>query len=197
MEKLPDHLGGGERRCHGDRGALQWAIMKWNIASMLDIGCGRGCVVKDAITFGVDAMGIDGDPGDLHEDKYKYKRDPSMPFLLHDYTVGVAPINREFDLAWSVEFLEHVESEYISNYMPSFQKCKYVIVTHAKPKPGTVNGRSATNHHHVNEQFEDYWFDIFHQYGFDHDSALTKELRAASTMTKNFIRDNGLVFIQR
>lgn len=197
MSTLPTHLGGGERRCHVDKGALSWAIKKWDITSMLDIGCGQGCVIKDAIVFGLEAMGIDGDPGDLHEDEWKYKRDPSMPFLLHDYTTGQAPIDREFDLAWSVEFLEHVEPEYIPNYMPSFQKCKYVIATHAKPKPGTVNGRSATNHHHVNEQFEDYWIDVFSTYGFNYDLALTKELRQASTMTKNFVRENGLVFIKR
>lgn len=197
MSKLPIHLGGGERRCHVDRGALHWAIKKWDIESLLDIGCGQGCVVKEATTFGLDAMGIDGDPGDLHEDEWKFRRDPSIPFLLHDYTNGPVTLDKEFDLAWSVEFLEHVEPDYIVNYMPSFQLCQYAIVTHAKPKPDTINGRSATNHHHVNEQFEEYWFDIFNQYGFDHSPELTKELRKASTMTKNFIRENGLVFIQR
>lgn len=193
---LPLHLGGGERRCHNDLGALKWAMEKWNIKSLLDIGCGKGCVVMDGIKNGLTCLGVDGDPGDLHESEWKFTRPKEMPFLLHDYTVGPAPIEQEFDLCWSVEFLEHVEEKYIPNYIESFKMCKYVIATHAPPKPSTVNGKSATNHHHVNEQYADYWIDVFEHYGFNYDEVLTRDLRLKSTMKKDFIRNNGLVFIR-
>lgn len=189
MRTLPDHLGGGERRCHDDRGALQWAIIKWDLESMIDVGCGQGCVVKDAVVFGLDAMGIDGDPGNLHEDEWRYERSNNVPFVLHDYVEGPAPITREFDLVWSVEFLEHVEEQYMNHYMDTFKKGKYVICTFAPP--------GKEGQHHVNLQPESYWIKKFDEYGFDFDSKATKELRAASTMKKNFVRERGLVFIQR
>lgn len=190
MRKLPEHLGGGERRCHTDRGALQWAIITFNVESMLDIGCGQGCVVKEAITFGLDALGIDGDPGDLHEEEWKFTRSKDLPFLLHDYVTGPAPIEKEsFDLAWSVEFLEHVEEQYMPHYMESFKKCKYVICTFAPP--------GKEGQHHVNCQPESYWIDKFQSYGFEYRSDYTYQLRVASTMTKNFVRERGLLFIRK
>ena len=187
MDKLPEHLGGGERRCHSDTGALQFAIDTWGIKSMIDIGCGRACVVKDAIDMGIDAMGIDGDPGTLHGE-YNFTR-PDVPFLLHDYTEGPAAIDGEYDLCWSVEFLEHVDEKYMDNWMEDVKRCKYVICTHAEPGDG---GR-----HHVNEQYHDYWVEKFDDYGFNFAVDLTQELREASTMTKKFMRQNGLVFIRR
>lgn len=187
MDKLPEHLGGGERRCHNDVGALQWAMKLWDIKSMVDIGCGRACVVQDAVDHGLDALGIDGDPGDLH-DEYNFTR-PDVPFLLHDFTEGPAPVDREFDLAWTVEFLEHVDEKYMDNYMDTIKKCKYVICTFARPGDG--------GHHHVNEQEPQYWIDKFDSYGFVFNRSYTKELRKASTMIKRFIRENGLVFIRR
>ena len=187
MDKLPEHLGGGERRCHNDVGTLQWAMKLWDIKSMVDIGCGRACVVQDAVDHGLDALGIDGDPGDLHGE-YNFTR-PDVPFLLHDFTEGPAPVDREFDLAWTVEFLEHVDEKYMDNYMDTIKKCKYVICTFARPGDG--------GHHHVNEQEPQYWIDKFDSYGFVFNRSYTKELRKASTMIKRFIRENGLVFIRR
>lgn len=188
MDKLPQHLGGGERRCHHDMGALKWAVANWHVKSMIDVGCGRGCVVQDAISLGLDAMGVDGDPGNLHGE-FNYERPADMPFLLHDYTNGPADIDRTFDLCWSVEFLEHVDAEYIPHFMNTFQKCKYIVTTAAKPGDG---GR-----HHVNEQPPEYWIEVFDQYGFDYDSKALQLIQEASTMTKKFINRNGLVFVNR
>ena len=188
MEKLPEHLGGGERRCHNDPGALKWAVSKFGIESMVDVGCGRGCVVQDGLDMGLDALGIDGDPGHLHGE-YSFTRPEEMPFLLHDYSQGPAPVDREFDLCWSVEFLEHVDPEYIPNYMDTFKKCKYVICTHAVPGMG--------GHHHVNCQEKEYWFEVFDDYGFDFSQDWTDKLRQKSSMKKYFMRENGLFFVRR
>ena len=40
MEKLPDHLGGHLNKTHTDRGTLLYLKNKYNIKSMIDIGCG-------------------------------------------------------------------------------------------------------------------------------------------------------------
>ena len=196
MQELPKHLGGGERRCHHDQGALKWAIEKFNVKSMLDIGCGQGCVSIDGQKLGLEVLGVDGDPGNLHG-QYNFTRPDDYPFLLHDYTEGPAPIDKEYDLVWSVEFLEHVEPEYIPNFMDSFKKGKVLIVTFARPHAKTVNGRSLSNHHHVNEQELEYWLEKFDEYGFDYQADLSEELKKASTMMKNFVRNTGMVLFRR
>ena len=188
FNELPAHLGGGELRCHNDRGALRFMVDQWGVKSILDIGCGRGCVIKDAIDLHqMEGLGIDG-VEDSFLQNWNFTRD--IPFVLHDYTKGAAPLKDwEGDLCWTVEFLEHVEEKYIPNFMVDVQRCKYVICTHARPGDG---GR-----HHVNEQNHDYWIKAFDQYGFDFDARLSIDLRAVTTMKKKFMRRNGLVFIRR
>lgn len=177
----PEHLGGGEMRCHDDMGSLKYMKEHYGVKSMLDIGCGRGCQVAGAIKLGMEAMGVDGDIWDAA----KFWED--TPIIAHDYTQGPLILDTRFDLVWTVEFLEHVDEKYIPNYMPSIQLGKYVICTHALPgKPG---------HHHVNCQPQSYWVDVFRDYGFTFDEELTQTIRKESTMKKYFMRDNGLVFI--
>jgi|TARA_R110000803_G_scaffold2544_9_gene8683 hypothetical protein len=186
--KIADHLGGGERRCHDDKGALEWAAAHLGIKSMLDIGCGQGCVSLSAVNMGMEVLAVDGDPGDLHGE-WNFVRDEKIPFLLHDYTEGSVNPDREFDLCWSVEFLEHIEAKYIPNFMNDFQKCKYVFVTAAKPGDG--------GKHHVNEQLPEYWIDVFLQYGFVYNEQLTSDLKENSSMKKRFFNRNGLVFVKK
>lgn len=188
MSKLAKHLGGGERRCHHDKGALRWAKDVLGVQSMLDVGCGQGCVSLDAMDMGIDVLAVDGDPGNLHGE-FNFVREERLPFLLHDYTTGAANVDREFDLCWSVEFLEHVDEQYVDNFMTDFSKCKYVITTAAKPGDG---GR-----HHVNEQHPEYWIKVFDRYGFDYREDLLTQVIKNSTMAKNFIGRNGLVFVKR
>lgn len=182
---LEEHLGGHNNRTHLDLGSLEWAINKFGINTFLDIGCGPGGMVELAKSYGLYSVGIDGD--------YSIPRSTNNNFVIHDYTEGPAPIDKEFDLAWSVEFLEHVDEKYVPNFMYSFQLAKLVIVTYAPPGwPG---------HHHVNLQEESYWIDIFQSYGFNFDKNLTSELRESSTMNypekpkKAFVRNRGLFFI--
>ena len=180
---LPNHLGGHAGKTNIDEGALRWAVNKFNIKSMLDIGCGPGDMVKLATEKNLNAKGIDGD--------FTLERFDKEKFILHDYTEGPIHKLKKFDLAWSVEFVEHVYEEYIPSYMPSFQKCKYVIITYAPPGwPG---------HHHVNCRTESYWIDKFTEYGFTYSKDYTDELRQNSTMNihrskKAFVRNRGLFF---
>ena len=100
QDTLPEHLGGHLNKTHTDRGAFLYIKNEFNIESMLDVGCGTGGMLEIAELRGVEAIGIDGDYtldfGDLN-------------VIVHDFTIGPAPLDREFDLCWSVEFLEHVD----------------------------------------------------------------------------------------
>lgn len=179
--KLPDHLGGHEEMTHVDIGALKTIMDNTGITSMIDVGCGPGEMVVLARELGLRAIGVDGD--------FVVKRDESIKdsIFIHDFTKGPFLVEPgAYDLAWSVEFVEHIEKRYVSNYMRTFQSCKYVIMTHAFPdQPG---------HHHVNLRDQWYWLDIFHAFGFMHNEEATNAIRPESTMINNFMRQQSIFF---
>lgn len=181
------HLGGHCGITHLDEGAVDWAIKEFGSQSMLDVGCGPGGMVQLAADKGLEAFGVDGDP------KVQEAWFDKSKFLLHDFQVGPAPIEKEYDLCWSVEFVEHVYAQYIPNFVQAFQKAKVLFMTHAVPGQG--------GYHHVNEQPEEYWLDQIQKYGFRFDRDYTNKLREVSTMNVGhrrwapYVKLTGLVFI--
>lgn len=173
------YLGGHEWVTHVDRGVLEICHAQFNIKSMIDIGCGPGGQVREAMSIGIDAVGIDGDPRLQHEA-------PDLPIVVCDFTKNQFVSDRVFDLAWSCEFVEHVEEKFVSNFMTAFQSAKFVVMTFAPP--GTPG------HHHVNCRTEEYWKDVFSDYSFKFLADGTQLVRAASSMQRDFIRNNGLMF---
>lgn len=182
QDSLPSHLGGHLNKTHNDRGTLAFLISEYGIKSFLDVGCGPGGMVALAGMRGLDAMGIDGD--------WEVPKEKDTFILIHDFTTGPAPVERGFDLGWSVEFLEHVEEKYQDSYMRAFARCKYVVATAAPPGyPG---------HHHVNCRPQEYWHKVFDKYGFDYDDAVTQRIRMQeSTMQKPFMQTTGMFFRRR
>ena len=176
---LEDHLGGHNNTTHVDRGALQWAIDQFGVRSMLDVGCGPGGMVELAESMGLDACGIDGD--------HTVDRYDDSKFVIHDFTKGPAPIDRSYDLCWSVEFVEHVYERYVPNFARNMAQCQWMIMSHAKP--------GQTGYHHVNCQSSEYWIESLKEYGFRYDADLTRDMRKASTAQKKFVKKSGLVFI--
>ena len=113
---------------------------------------------------------------------------PPIEVILHDFTTGPCRAfdHQMFDLGWSVEFLEHVEEQYIPNFMDLFQKCRNLIVTAAPPGwPGE---------HHVNCQPKEYWIEVFAEYGLVYSEPFTNAIKTASTMRKPFMQQNGMFF---
>lgn len=204
----PEHLGGHNNKTWIDQGALDYLIKNYKVKSFLDIGCGPGDMLQVAQEAGLEAFGIDGDP--LFQGKEGVQ--------IHDYTLGPIskkeiqrlPVQGYYDVGWNVEFLEHVEAEFIPNFFTTFQLCKYMVITHATPKQG--------GYHHVNEQFFDYWEAIFKDYGFKASAKMTLGVREHSTMRrkmpdrvfefvddevichivkKSFMEKNGWVFVNQ
>jgi len=175
---IPYHLGGHLNRTHVDNGALDWAIKTFKIKSFLDVGCGPGGMVELASLNNLKAIGIDGD--------YSLKRFSADNFVIHDYTTGPLEMSELFDLIWSCEFVEHVEEKFVLNFLQTFKHGKFIIMTFAPPNtPG---------HHHVNCKNEQYWIDMLQSINFKYDDIQTQNLRQASSMTRNFVRDFGLFF---
>lgn len=176
---LPRHLGGHLNRTHLDEGALDWAIKTFGVRSFLDIGCGPGGMVELALEKNLEALGIDGD--DTLERQIKNN------FVVHDYSRSSLKFDRLYDLIWCCEFVEHVEKQYVSNFVETFLCGRWLILTFAPP--------GAPGHHHVNCQDQQYWIDTLEGTGkLRYSPALTGELRAASNMKRNFVRDHGLFF---
>lgn len=172
MAELEKHLGGHANITNVDHGALKWAMDKFKPKSFLDIGCGPGGMVELADARGLKSLGVDGD--------YTIDRYNTKNFLIHDYSKGPAPLDKNFDLGWSVEFVEHVYAEYIPNYIQSFQRCKTIIMSFAPPGHG--------GYHHVNEQTQEYWIDVFNRYNFKFEPVLTQELRNSSTLGRSALQ---------
>jgi hypothetical protein len=158
-----------------------WLVDVWEVKSVIDIGCGDGSSsLAHFLSRGVVATGIDGVPH------------TSDAIVTHDFTFGPYYPLREYDLAWSAEFVEHVQERYIPNFMWAFRTSRYALITHAEPgSPGW---------HHVNCRSADYWIGVFAAVGFEFDEVLTAQTRAlASCNTRpfNHYRRSGLAFRRR
>ena len=161
------HLGGcginGDPATHYPK---MWTdlVKSLGVKSVLDVGCGFGYSLDYFInTLGLQGMGVEGSL------KVKNIALNSDIIKHHDYSTGPFIPDDEYDLAWSCEFVEHVDKEFISNFMSTFKKCKYIVLTYASI------GQSG--HNHVNENTEDYWIKTFFSYGFEYEPKLTFKLR--------------------
>ena len=172
-------VGGHMNKTHIDEGALQYLKDTFNIRTVLDIGCGPGGMSDVCKKLDIEWTGIDGD-----KEVLKFNKN----IIIHNYQHKLV-LNKVFDLAWSVEFVEHIPECYIDNFIDTFKLCKYVLLTAYPTK--------STNKYHVNEQPPKYWIDIFNKNGFFHNLVTLTEIKKHSTMTKPFMRNNGLFFINK
>jgi SAM-dependent methyltransferase len=150
-----------------DRGALDYIIQSLPVKTMIDVGCGPGGMVKVANEIGIQAIGIDGDP-------------MLSPDIRHDFENGPL-MTVSADLAWAVEFLEHVEEQYLDNVFSVFERCKYVFCTHNE-KDGPWHSNCRPN---------EYWFEEFKKRGFCYNELMTKNIKLHSTMEREFVSQTG------
>lgn len=176
--QLPKHLGGHANITHTDEGALLYLKKTFNIDSMLDVGCGPGGMLSLAKKHDIIAVGVDGD--------YTVERDSDIVHnvIIHDFTKGNPDIQVYFDLVWSVEFLEHVEERFLPFIFNAFKMGKYVFCT----------ANAGGGHHHVNKQDFAYWHSVFTLNNFEFMPKETDELKAASTMKREFVRKTGMIW---
>ncbi len=163
----PAHLGGAH---HDKPDYYTWLpdiwerlILGYGVKSVLDLGCGAGFSTAWFQARVGRALGVEGDPAALVARKCD-------AIVTHDYTERpFVPVDL-YDLGWCAEFVEHVEAQYMANWMATLQRCRYVCMTFARPGQG--------GHHHVNEQDEPYWLNRFKTAGFEHVPEETERLRA-------------------
>lgn len=163
----PAHLGGAYPQ--GDSNTIMhdvwgYLLVKHEIKSVLDIGCGYGHALKWFADNGLcNIKGVDG-----WDEAVKNSIVPGH-VIQHDFTTGPAPIAQPFDLAWSAEFVEHVDEKFVPNFMEAFQLCRYAVITHGEP--------GQAGHNHLNCRPSIYWVRVFRSYGFRHEAKETQLLR--------------------
>ncbi len=124
----------------------------YQIKSVIDVGCGMGYSLKEFSNYCDKFVGIDGS-------EYVQINSPMKEYINNfDFSKNKYIIDDKFDLAWSSEFVEHVEERFIENYFTIFEKSKYVAITYADVNQG--------GHHHVNCKPKEYWVNLFENNGF-------------------------------
>lgn len=118
-------------------------------SSVVDVGCGTGTWLSVFAESGTgDYLGVDGpwvDPAALAIPREKFRAvDLSSP----------PPLGRRFDLAVSVEVAEHLPAQRAGPFVGYLASLAPVVVFSA-----AIPGQGGTNH--VNEQWPDYWADLF------------------------------------
>jgi SAM-dependent methyltransferase len=173
---VPEHLGGHYNYTNMDTETLDYLVQRFDVKSMLDVGCGTGGMVDYANSIGVAAHGVDGDP---HMARAEVDT--------HDFTKGVYQLEEEVDLIWSVEFVEHVEEKYTQNFLDTFLSGKVLFMTHALPQQG--------GKHHVNLQWADYWI-VKLQEQWDLDQEATNHIRTFSKVIP-YVKHSAMVWVKK
>ena len=159
-----------------------WVHERLGVRSVLDMGCGEGHSTKFFAELGCDVLGLDG--------SLQAKRDSVISdfHVIHDFVHGPFLLDRQFDLVWCCEFVEHVEEQFSKNFLKTFLASgKYLMLTFASPgQPGW---------HHVNCQPGSYWIKKLEAIGFFLDPFLTYESR--NVAEPGHYQRKGLLFVRR
>jgi SAM-dependent methyltransferase len=164
----------------------QWAVRRFGIRSVLDVGCGEGHSTRFFQELGCDVLGVDGCEQAVAESVV-----PGCT-VLHDFADGPFIPGRSYDLIWSCEFLEHVNEEYVPSILTTFAAARVIFLTHAFPKQ--------RGHHHVNCRPSSYWISLLEKAGFECSVDLSLEARTvtlADAGNINHFARSGLVFLKR
>ena len=99
-----------------------WAIKLLDIKSIIDIGCGEGHSIEFFLKAGCEAMGASRRPG-----MAKLPNESLCMTTLKGLIFRKGPYipHRQFDMAWSCEFVEHVEEKYIEKLSCHVFQCSF------------------------------------------------------------------------
>lgn len=182
------HLGGYV--AGGDPGTWSprlWAylVRKYEIRSVLDMGCGEGHAANFFRSLGCDVLGVDGCEQAIRDSVI------SDSVRLHDFCDGPFQPGRRFDLVWSCEFLEHIDEQFLPHVLATLQLAdKLIAVTHAFPgQPG---------HHHVNCRVSAYWIEVLERVGLDcrlNDSLAARRATLGDYHRLNHFARSGLIAV--
>ncbi|MBI3853202.1 MAG: methyltransferase domain-containing protein [Verrucomicrobia bacterium] len=125
--------------------------------SVVDVGCGVGTWLSVFLSHGMtDVLGIDGDYVD--RGMLLVPKDVFMP---HDLAEPLR-LPRRFDLVLSLETAEHLPPTCAETFVRTLTGLGDVVVFSA-----AVPGQAWIKNIHLNEQWPDYWVNLFRKNGYD------------------------------
>jgi len=150
--------------------------------SVLDIGCGLGAWLSIFERNQCEVFGIDGNyvkPKDLVIDQNKFKAyDLNTPYNLE----------KKFDLVISLEVAEHIYPKNAKIFIDSMCLHSDIVLFSA-----AVPGQEGTLH--FNEQYNDYWINLFSQNGYQCIDFLRHKIWNNNKISW-WYRQNILIFIK-
>lgn len=163
----------------------KWLIDKFQIKSVLDVGCGIGLSQKFFHDEGCDTIGIDAEQV-LRSHKLKHKTQS------HDITID-AYIGNKSDLVWCCEVAEHIEVAFVSNLVDTLVKNTQNVLAFCAAPIG------AGGYHHVNCQNVEYWIEKIESAGLHYSQELTSKAKSFCTpeygrTENNYFKRSGLIF---
>jgi len=177
--KHAGHMGGNI--AGGDPNGLEydvarWLVRKYDIKTVMDVGCGEGNMVRFFNQYGCNAIGLDG----LKRNTDKVEG----PAITHDLTLGPCRVSG-IDMAWCIEVVEHVRDIYVDNVLETLTNGRIVVLSFAVKKQ--------RGYHHVNLQSKEYWIEKMRGKGYKY---LRRETVKMQGLAIGFLRKNSLLFVR-
>lgn len=147
-ENFVDRWGEHERGCA--KLLYYWVTNNFNPHSVIDIGCGSGVFLLDYFNANIEVVGVD-----FEANARKWLSDS---LVIHDLTKPLY-IKKKYDLAMSIEVIEHIEQEYEDIVVKTIADASDLLLfSGAKPNQIGEN--------HINCQTKEYWIKKFEQHNF-------------------------------
>ena len=160
--------------------AWNYALTRFGISSVLDIGSGLGYAAQYFHSRGQKVIAIDGLQENCDSAIY--------PTVKLDLTLG--PINCRVDFVHCQEVVEHIEEKYVDNLLRSLACGKFILITHATPGQG--------GHHHVNEQPPEYWISQLKRFNCHYIEDDTARIRRFAEIDNAlYLARTGMLFANR
>jgi len=125
-----------------------------NISNIIDVGCGIGGWLYEWKKEGKSVLGIDGNDLPVERKKIDEKE-----YLKHDLSKSLPKLDNKFDLCMNLEVAEHLPQERANSFIKELCLYSDIILFSA-----AIPGQTGVNH--INEQWPDYWADIFFANGY-------------------------------
>lgn len=155
-----------------------------NPTSVVDFGCGNGLLLNIIKNKGIkDIFGVDGP----WVDRKSLKIDTN-DFLSHDLQESFN-LNRCFDLAISIEVAEHLPTNTSDAFIRTLtQSAPVIVFSAAIPNQG--------GNKHINEQWPDYWKDLFQKEGYEQIDAL-RTILWNNPKVKWWLAQNTFIYVKK